>query len=758
MTLKTKITLVVVGIISILAVSLSVLSIVKSSNALEKSEFNKLSSVEVAKYGEVKNYFEYLGGLLKSLEAQEGTKVAFKEFNNGFYLLSQEVSLDIEKIKQEMKKDYEMNYLDKVNYNVPHSEQRKPTEEYLPKNINGLIAQYIFIVKNKASLGEKNKLKYDPSFNTTYMRAHKKFHNSFNTLLESFSLYDIFLVNLNGDVIYTDFKEKDFATNLKDGIYKDSGLADVYKKALNMEEGEIAFEDFKPYEPSYNLPASFIATPIFVDGNKQGVLIFQMPIDKINSIMRFNDNFEKAGLGKSGECYLVGSDYLMRSNSRFQKEIKDKIVQELGTTVGVWKVDTKSTEAVFKEGKNHGKWIIKDYRGVEVLSVFEKMELFDGQATWAIVAEIDKDEAFCAANTLRNTSIVVGSILLIISTIIVLVLVYKIIINPLKRMLNYITSISSANTIDLTNNLDFRSKDELGVIASSLSAMIEKIKEFILEVKNISSTNAMVSKELVKTANNVGENVTKAVKEVDHATSHAHKIKGEIIQAIEEAKTSKEDILNANDNLTIAKNDILSLASKVHETAQIEIELSESMEILSKDANEVKSILVVISDIADQTNLLALNAAIEAARAGEHGRGFAVVADEVRKLAERTQKSLAEINATINVVVQSIVDAAGRMSENSQEIQELSSIAKNVEEKINTTVNIVNKAVQASENTVQNFEQTGQNIQKIVNNIEIVNEISNVNVKSVDEIIESSQKLQEITNGLDRKLKLFKTR
>jgi len=136
---------------------------------------------------------------------------------------------------------------------------------------------------------------------------------------------------------------------------------------------------------------------------------------------------------------------------------------------------------------------------------------------------------------------------------------------------------------------------------------------------------------------------------------------------------------------------------------------------------------------------------------------FAVVADEVRNYAERTQKSLAEINATINVVVQSIVEASSKMSENSTEIQHLASIAESVEHKINDTVEIVNKAVGASEQTVSDFEETGKGIETIVAEVAEVNTISATNARSVEEIAAAAEHLNSMTNNLNNKLAIFKT-
>jgi methyl-accepting chemotaxis protein len=314
--------------------------------------------------------------------------------------------------------------------------------------------------------------------------------------------------------------------------------------------------------------------------------------------------------------------------------------------------------------------------------------------------------------------------------------------------------------LEITKNKDLTlraNKDAPRDIADNFNSLMNSLQDLVNTSKKSSTENAAISHELSTSSVSVGKNVENSVVIVEEASTQAKGVQNEIINSISDAQENKKGIILANENLEFARDEIVILTTKVQVTAQTEAELSQNMETLSKDASEVKTVLVVISDIADQTNLLALNAAIEAARAGEHGRGFAVVADEVRKLAERTQKSLAEINATINVVVQSIVEASSKMSTNSQEIQELASIAQGVENKINSTVDIVNKAVKANEVTVKDFENTGKSVGIIVAKVEEINVISSTNARSVEEIASASEHLNKLTDELNAKLEIFHT-
>lgn len=348
---------------------------------------------------------------------------------------------------------------------------------------------------------------------------------------------------------------------------------------------------------------------------------------------------------------------------------------------------------------------------------------------------------------------------LIFAVLLAVAIAYYIIVfslsKPINEFKNTLVAIGSKN--DLTIKVNENSPQELSIMAQSFNGLIKGLKDLIETSKQSASENASISHELSTTSLNVGNNVEKSVTVIDEATNTANKIKDEILVAIANAQESKKDIIQANENLDAARNDIVSLTTRVQESAELEVELAHKMDSLSQQANDVKNVLSVISDIANQTNLLALNAAIEAARAGEHGRGFAVVADEVRKLAETTQKSLTEINATINVIVQSIMDVSGQMNSNSKEVQALANISNEVEDKINSSVQIVHAAVQASDRTVMDFEKTGKDVQFIVSQVGEINKMSSQNARNVEEIASAAEHLNTMTDELHSKLETFRT-
>ena len=583
-----------------------------------------------------------------------------------------------------------------------------------------------------------------PVAHTLAIEKTKPHEEFFQEYIKDNGYGDIFLIcEKHGHVIYSVNKNSDYGANLSSGSLKTSALAKVWEKVRQTKKS--VFVDMSAYLPNNNLPSMFLGTPVYIEGEFMSVLVFQISNEAINEIMTF-----RKGYGQSQEDYLVGEDQLMRSDSFLDPKGHSLIASFANPQNG--SVDTEATREAFS-GKEESKIVI-DYNGNPVLSAFTTININDN-FTWTLMSEIDEAEVMLVPNSIRKHMIFWSLGTLFVVGLLAFLFVNRNIMRPIEKFKSSMKEISDDK--DLTIKMDTNAIKEIGEMAVSVNSLLESLGSLISKSKKSSFENASISHQLSSTSAQVGNNVENSVDIINDTTSRSKEIMIEIENSIVDAIESKKEIEKASDNLNIARDEIIKLTNKVQHSVDIEVELALRMRTLSIDAEQVKSVLEVISDIADQTNLLALNAAIEAARAGEHGRGFAVVADEVRQLAERTQKSLSEINTTIGVIVQSIMDTSDQINRNSQDIQKLSNSASEVEEKINGTTLLVNEATNATQKTVNDFEVTGEKVNGIVKKIEEISSISLSSAKSVEEIASSSKYLNKMTEELNHQLELFQT-
>ena len=314
------------------------------------------------------------------------------------------------------------------------------------------------------------------------------------------------------------------------------------------------------------------------------------------------------------------------------------------------------------------------------------------------------------------------------------------------------------NTKALNTRIETNTKDEINDIAEAVNALIVDVAKAIGIAKDHAMENASVSEELSSTSLEIGKRAEEESIVVTQASHDASVVATDINDSSEQAKKSKMVTQEAQKSLSIAQNLLENTIEQLEETAQAEAQINDKLNHLASEAQQVRSVLDVIGDIADQTNLLALNAAIEAARAGEHGRGFAVVADEVRKLAERTQKSLVETNATINVIVQSIGDVSSEMNTNAKRVEEVSSLSDKVAMQTKDAVALLAQSVDAADEVVAKAHNNVTLIKSnVIEKIGTINMLSTSNARSVEEIASAAEHLSKLASSLSDTLSQFKT-
>jgi len=345
-------------------------------------------------------------------------------------------------------------------------------------------------------------------------------------------------------------------------------------------------------------------------------------------------------------------------------------------------------------------------------------------------------------------------LLIILNVVISISVVKRVVTNPLDKVVKRLKLLSEG---DIVTKIDHNSNDEFEDLKDYFNTAVNEMANLINGIKIISEKNYTLSGSLSSTAEVMTRKNDESNDLIMESTDKGSSIKSKLQGFVEDAEKSNANTLEVEEKLNQAKDGVIDMVNRVKDAAEIESEMSVRLEQLTTEASQVKDVLTVIADIADQTNLLALNAAIEAARAGEHGRGFAVVADEVRKLAERTQKSLAEINATINVIVQSIMDSSTTMNQNVELVNELHDISNRVEEEIHLTTEIMSETKKTSESTLEETKVVAKDTDSIIEMIQDARVSVEDDRESIGDVNKLSEDIGKISTELNEKLLVFKT-
>jgi methyl-accepting chemotaxis protein len=695
----------IVGLLPFACIAL--LSLYQAQQAIGNQAFAQMESVRDGKKGEVERYLQTISNQIETFSQDHMVVSAMAEFTGAFPLFAAENGIDAGELDRQRG---ELAQYYRNDFSRAYQEQndgKKPDTDRILGNLSPdtVSLQYLYIKANQNPLGSKDALDHpgDPSH---YSRLHAHYHPVIRNYLNKFGYYDIFLVEPEGGrIVYSVFKELDYATSLLDGPYAATNFAEVFREANKATTAEaVFFTDFRQYFPSYEAPAGFVASPIFAGGKKIGVLIFQFPLNTLNQIMA-----SRAGMGANGETYIVGDDLLMRSDSSLDPENHSVVASFRRPEQG--RADTPATRAALR-GES-GTMLTVNYHNVPVLTAYAPLD-FAG-LSWSLLAEIDKAEAFAAITRLRWLALLIGTIGGA-GIVAVALLVTRAIVRPIRGVVAGLLDLSQGEG-DLTARLPVTSADEIGRLADCFNQFMDKLHEMITAITGGVATLATSSTEILQIAGQMSEHSRQTTSKSGSVAVAVTAVDGNIATvsaAMAQSSSNTGMVAAAAEEMSGTINEIAhnsEQASSISaEAVRRSREAGAKMAELTEAAQAIGKITETISDISDQTNLLALNATIEAARAGEAGKGFAVVAHEIKELSRQTAAATDHIKRQIEGVQAGSNTAM-------QTIRQIEEVIEQVNEIITGIASAVEEQSVATREIAENISQASAGISAVTSNV-----------------------------------------
>ncbi len=761
-------------------VSITIVSIISYNNgksSLEDRAFNQLTAIRAGKAQQIESYFQQIRNQVLTFSQDRMIIEAMSDFKTAFHEL-EDIPVSSGQIS-EVRSYYQNEYLKRLQPNV---EGNRTTDQYWPEDNNTHYLQYQYLSHNPNPTGEKDNLN-NAGDDTYYSELHEKYHPIIRSYLQKFGYYDIFLVDdKTGHIVYTVFKEVDYTTSLISGPYANTNFGKVFKKASSASSADyVNLVDFEPYDPSYSAPASFIASPIFDGEEKIGVLLFQMPIDEINNVMTGNQNWINNGLGTSGETYLVGSDYRMRSISRFLIEDKagylaalkensfaqqtiDKI-DKLGTSILFQDVKTEAVKQA-ASGKT-GFEIITDYRNVPVLSSYTPLNITD--MNWVILSEIDEEEAFAEIYSLRSSLFIWG--FLIISLIVTCAIFYA------KRFSGPIITITEIAreiaTGDLDQDINIESEDEIGELAQSFSDLNNMLKAKSEVAAHIAKGNLNIDVELASNNDTLGKSMEEMKQALQTKSDAANAIASGNLD-IDINVASNDDVLGKSmitmvGNLKKGREEVDTALSEVNQNLEKsqaivdevnrvallleEGQLSERVQVSDAEGafkqlvnsfnNAVDNILKPIEEVRNVLETVA-GGDLTQNVSGDYKGDHAAIKNALNKTISSLQITLSQVNTAIDQVAlgsRQVTESSQAVSlgasDQASSLEQISASMTEVSNQTKENADNADNARELSQKTQNAAESGSKSMSQMMSAIQNINsssgEISKI-IKVIDEI------------------------